>query len=369
VRALVDTLDVAWRHTLPAAISRRLPHRRLALFESDAGRTAAGDPRAISERLHAERPDIDQAWVYRDTPDEVPPFAEPVRRHGVRHHWRANRARLWVDDGLASLWIAKPPRTTALLTPPPPVHRIGLDDPGVLVRGPAVRNLARRYRRYDLTAAPSVGAGQRVVDALAMSATPVACGIPRVDAALALRRERDALRRNLGLPDDRAIVVYAPTARALGDVVDATSPLDLAAWSRLLGTRAYLVVHPHPQQAQAVADRLRPWVRHVASHYSSVIALALALDAPVVLHQPDRVEYLNRIRGVYPQRGAPGPVVEDLDALVAAVVDVIDRPDEWRRTWAADRTLLAAGLCGPVDGESSARAVTAAIDASGMAGR
>jgi CDP-glycerol glycerophosphotransferase len=230
-----------------------------------------------------------------------------------------------------------------------------------------------------------VGAGQRVVDALAMSATPVACGIPRVDAALALRRERDALRRNLGLPDDRAIVVYAPTARALGDVVDATSPLDLAAWSRLLGTRAYLVVHPHPQQAQAVADRLRPWVRHVASHeditpflaaadvvvsdYSSVIALALALDAPVVLHQPDRVEYLNRIRGVYPQRGAPGPVVEDLDALVAAVVDVIDRPDEWRRTWAADRTLLAAGLCGPVDGESSARAVTAAIDASGMAGR
>lgn len=368
--ALAESARVGWQHTLPQARGRRGPAPRPGVvLETESGRAASGDVRAMSEWLHAHRPDLPQAWVVRDDAGVAPAYAEAVERQSRRHHVLLNRSAFAVDDGTTSLWLDPPPRLRAVLAGSGiPVHRIGRDDPSLLVRGPAVRTLARRYRRYSAALAPGPAAAEVIGAALALAGPVVAVGLPRVDRVLRLREAGPSA----DLPADRPAVLYVPTVRrASREPVD--PPLDLEAWAAAWGERLYLLVHPHPQQplrvprqlSWAVRDLagvtdLAPWFASAAlvvSDYSSLIGDAVLLDLPVVLHQPDRRLFLDRTRGVYRGPGAAGPVTETTAELDRELADWLADPGAWRQRFAEDRAAFAAHGSRPVDGDAARRAV------------
>ena len=376
-----DVIDVAVHR-----IGRRLPRREVAVFETDAGRTCSGSVRAISEHLHHQHPEIAQAWVHRSRDEGVPPFARAVGRLTLRHRWTLARARYWVDDGTSSPTLRKPGAVTSVyVSPGVPIHRTGLDDPGVLVSRAEVRAVKRRAHGWGLVVAASTYDADTIRRAWAYSGEVVAAGLPRLDAVLRAEpagEESAAIRRRLDLPSDRPIVLYAPALRD-GERPPDGPLMDLDRWAAQFGDRAYLLVHRHSVDRQPVSTRLRFAVREVAdaaelpsilavcglviSDYSSVIGDAALVGAPILLHQPDYERYVNRTKGLYLDTSAIAPVTRSMDELTAEVGAWLADPAQWDRRHAAGRAAFVADRCGPADGGASARAV-AAIVAAGRPG-
>ncbi len=380
-RRAATVVSLVRRDWMPAVIHRlggALPPKQLALFESDAGRTASGNARAISEALSQLHPRIEQAWVYRADPSRAPAFATSVERLSLRHHWLASRARLWVDDGTAPLTVRKPAQTVSVFAGGGvPVHRIGLDDPSVLVSKGDVRDVRRRSRRWGVALTPSAFASDVTARAFDYRGRVAEVGLMRADDAVRSRSDVaaiEALRQRLDLPTDRRIVLYAPASRR--DDRDGTgSPIDLDEWAARLGARAYLLLRPPPSGSFTVPTALRFAIRDLGdtddlmdflaasdlfvSDYSWLIGDAALAALPVVLYQPDREMYVNRTRGVYAGLGDVGPAFDDLAGLIASVDEWLDDPGQWESRWSERRAAFAADRCGPPDGASADRAVDA----------
>jgi CDP-glycerol glycerophosphotransferase len=362
-------------------VGRRLPRRPLAVFEANGGRTFDGNARQLSDALRRAQPSVVQAWVVRGEPERAPEHAMAVERGTLRSHWLRSRARYWIDDGTSDEVVVKPAGTLSVFAGRGvPVHRLGLDDPSVLVSRSATATVRRRARRWDLLVATSSFDADVSRSALGYGGSVVESGLPRMDGALASRRgdavDRAAARRRLDLPQDRPIILYAPTGRRM-DRRAAEPLLDLERWADALRSRAYLLLRPHPLDLVPIPTRLRGAVRDLAgvdnladflavsdmfvSDYSSLVGDAALADLSIVLYQPDREMYVNRTRGLYSGLDVVGPLAVTTAALVDEVGSWLDDPVGWEARHAVGRRAWAEERCGPNDGGATERALDAML--------
>lgn len=376
VRRLLAGLAVVRADVLRPAltrIARLLPARRLVVLDAPTARTFHADLAAISDALARTHPDLDRVWANRSAPDLAPRDAVVVERGSLRHSWLLARARWTVDD-----WSDEPGTAGVLaatsVAAAVPVRRVGLDDPAVLVRRAAVADIRRAARVRSRLLVASEAAGEVLARALDHRGDVVATGRPRLDAVVGSRRDRVLVRRSLDLPGDRAVAVYAPSARALAE--PGADLLDVDGWVDRLGDRVYLVVAGAAGQA-AVPTRLRWAVRDLAStedayrflaaadlvlaDYGPLVGDAAALDVPVVLFWPDRARFVERAHGVYPGVREVGPVAESLDELADQVEEWLAGPAAWDDVHGPARRAWAARWTGPADGRSAERAAEAIV--------
>jgi hypothetical protein len=342
------------------------------VLESDGGRSFDGNVRSLGEGLAAARPQFTVAWIHRASPGRVPAGRVAVERQSLRSAWLLARARVVVVDGTAAPLTPPGPRALVVNAGTGvPFHRLGLDDPSVLVSRAAVASVRRRSRQWGLVLASSPEAAtilRKAFDYHGRSAEP---GLPRIDGPWAERHSDLAgLRRRLDLPADRLVVLWNPSPRSGGVPADV---LDLDGWAEALGTRVYLLVRGVAADGGGIPTRLRSCVRDLAheedvlpflaaadllvSDYSSVIGDAAAMDVPVVLFQPDREEYVNRTRGLYPWAGEAGPVALSEQALLDEVRRLVRDPGGWDAAHGPRRREWAARAAGSADGSATRRAV------------
>lgn len=373
-----------WRPLL-AILGRLLPARRLVVFDSSDLRPTNADARVISEYLHAQHPDIEQVWVHRGRPTRVPAYAEAVRRLSPRHAWLVARARWRLDDGTAALDIrSRPDARTTFVLDGVPITRVGLDDPSVQVNRAATRDVRRRSRGWTTVLAPSRYAEETARSAFAYSGDVPAVGLARLDSALGIRSQgaaaRDRLRASLDLDLDRPVVLYAPTARGRGP--HALPPLlDIERWASEVGDRVYLLVRSHPSERLEISTRWRWAVRDIGeadlvgdflvasdllvTDYSSLIGDAALLEMPIILFQPDRDAYVNRVHGLYVDLDPIAPRAATTSDLVDRVREWLADPAAWERRHAEPMRAFVADHCGPADGASTGRAIAALIGTEG----
>jgi len=167
-------------------------------------------------------------------------------------------------------------------------------------------------------------------------------GVPRTDILFGAERiaERTAaLRTRYRIPDDRRVILYAPTFR--GDrVSDArfSDSLDLRRLHETLGDDHVILVRLHPfiRQGIIIGPDLADFAIDVSDHpdinellplsdllvtdYSSVIFEYSLLGKPMLFFAPDHAAYEDE-RGFYfdYRTGVPGPVVETTDEVGAAI--------------------------------------------------
>lgn len=197
-------------------------------------------------------------------------------------------------------------------------------------------------------------------------------GIPRTDALFGderIARVVAAIRHRYAIPDDKRVVLYAPTFR--GDSVGTARADGLPDWrvlrDRLADDHVLLVrLHPFIRDALVIDRELDGFVTDVSDHpdinellhvadvlvtdYSSVIFEYALLGRPMVFYAPD-LEAYERERGFYfdYRSGVPGPVTATTEALAEAIRD--PAPDLARVAAFAERTFDAA------DGRSTERVV------------
>ena len=237
--------------------------------------------------------------------------------------------------------------------------------------------LTEDVRRWDYLVSPSPAATGPLRQAFAFEGPVFETGYPRNDLLNSPQagEVRDRVRRELGIGEDKTVVLYTPTWR--DDLLDADGNLDFALhldvqeFADRLGEDHVLLLRLHYmlsgrfKGAPGVVD---------GSFYPDVSELYLAADAmvtdysstmfdfavtgkPLVFFTYDMDHYRDFLRGFYfdLHEVAPGPVVttssEVMDALVALDDVRVQHREAYER--------FQARFCHLEDGEASLRLLAA----------
>jgi CDP-glycerol glycerophosphotransferase (TagB/SpsB family) len=374
-------------------LERRDPH--LWVFGNQRG--FRDNPRYLAEHIAHTHPRLEVWWIAR-TPAE----AAAARSAGLRVARRGDRAAArvqrragaaFVSNGFADLEPAHLGGAFVVdLRHGQGTKKILLEmpDPRLRARSPIVRGIAgvrrwyigRRLAQIDLIVAPGELERNRYVTAFGGSPDRIrVLGSPRFDVIHggdAYHRVAGGdLRERLGVAPDDRVVLWLPTWREAGD--DWVPALDAGVLRRALaGTRALLIVKPHPYSDPATYEGRLPKDRRVrlltdeavdvncllretdvlVTDYSSAAFDYALLERPIHFFVPDIAEYRGG-EGLQPEFEAllREHATREWPALLAAVAESLrgtDEPTIARRIRAESRNADSPG--------SSERIVAAVVD-------
>ncbi|UGY91731.1 bifunctional glycosyltransferase/CDP-glycerol:glycerophosphate glycerophosphotransferase [Streptomyces gobiensis] len=350
----------------------KLPIRKgLVVFESHLGKQYSDSPRAIYEEMRRRGIEFEAVWSYagKKPAQGFPEDATLVRRWGWEYLKALAQAEFWIDNQGFPLKLAKRPETTYIQTwHGTALKRMGFDEPRLRKwnRGQQeeFQRVLDRFDHFLVRSehdARTLAKGFRLRDEVLLRT-----GYPRNDALVAAHRqetetgsrERGPLAAELGVPEDRTVLLYAPTFRAAasGKVRGFELPFDVEKFAERFGDRYVLLIRSHYLNNVVLPPSVRGKVINVSGQYDISPVLALAdglitdyssvmfdyalLDRPMVFFTYDYEEYANESRGTYfdLRDQAPGPVVATEEELFSAVDDLKAADTEYgtaRRQFAA----------------------------------
>src|SRR5689334_9819011 len=233
---------------------QRLPaDDNLVVFESGVGKQYADSPRYVYEELVRRGSTMRKVWVYSGKIHHADPHTKVVERLSPAYYWHLGRARYWVNNQNFPHYVHRRPDGVYLQTwHGTPLKRM-LHDLDVVV-GRDSGYLARvttAAQQWSLLASPSPWATDRMRSAFRYQGPVIEAGYPRNDILCSPDRDqmRATVRRRLGIPADRTVVLYAPTFRddqAVGaSRFDFRLPLDLPALAAALGEDVVFLIRLH----------------------------------------------------------------------------------------------------------------------------
>jgi CDP-glycerol glycerophosphotransferase len=358
---------------------RQEPLEDVVVYTSFRGRQYSDNPRAIHEELVRREVPLRHLWVVRDGMCRVPRSATVVRDGSREHYDAMARARYVVSNDHFPDWFARRPDQVCLQTwHGTPLKRLGLDVS-------EMRGTIRRFqRRWDQQVAnwqhvlsPNRFSTPILQRAYAIGGEMLETGYPRVDALA--RADRDVLsgrlRRQLGVPDHKRVVLYAPTYR--DHVKDARGRyrlelrLDLERLHDAVGDDCVILFRKHHYIVDPVPATSDGFVRDVSSYpdgtelllaadvlvtdYSSMMVDFANTGRPMLFYTYDLDAYRDEIRGFYLDlvETAPGPMLRTTDELIAALQDLDGVQQEFQQRYSD----FAATFCELDDGRAAARVV------------
>jgi len=359
------------RNFYPA--ERKRPLRNATVFISYDGRSYSDSPRAVYEELVRRGHDGELVWIVRDGAF-VPPgsrelglgdgIVPTVVREGSREHYEvlARAARI-VTNGFLPQWFRSREDQFVVQTwYGSPLKHIGRDQPHMKrdPRPPAWHRQAIEVRGWDLLLSQSPWATGVLRRAFGYDGEFLEAGLPRNDVLLA--PDRDVLaaevRRRIGIPEGKRVILYAPTFRDY-DRRSASVRLDLADAKRVLGKDHVILVRGHMMQAYPNVPPHDGFAYDVTTYpdmadlllitdvlvtdYSSVVFDFVVTGRPVVLFTPDLEKYRSS-RGLYldleserpgPRFGTSPEVIRALREIDTVAAEHADRYAAFARTYAA----------------------------------
>lgn len=377
-----DERGAARQRTLRSTVYARRrgePLEDTVVYTSFRGRQYSDNPRAIHEELVRRGTPLRHMWVVRDGMCHVPDTAT-LLRDGSREHYEAMaRARYVISNDHFPDWFTRRPDQICVQTwHGTPLKRLGLDVSEM--RG-TVRRFQRRWDRqvanWQHVLSPNRFSTPILRRAYAIEGEMLETGYPRVDALAGANRDElsDRLRRRLGLPEGKRIVLYAPTYR--DQVKDAQGRyrldlrLDLERLRQALGDDCVILFRKHHYIVDPVPGTPDGFVRDVSSYpdgtelllaadvlvtdYSSMMVDFANTGRPMLFYTYDLDAYRDEIRGFYLDlvSTAPGPMLRTTDELIAGLQDL----DGVRREFAARYAGFVSTFCELDDGNAAARVV------------
>ncbi|WP_435273461.1 bifunctional glycosyltransferase/CDP-glycerol:glycerophosphate glycerophosphotransferase [Streptomyces parvulus] len=335
----------------PAARRQRV--RPAVLFDAFKGTQYSDSPRALHEELIRRGTALEHLWVVRDDQVEVPPSAIPVRMWSPEWYEALATCRYVVANNHLPDWFEKREGQVVVQTwHGTPLKKIGHDIESIHFADQRyLERVEKEVRNWDMLVSPNTFSTSILRRAFGFPGEMVESGYPRNDI-LRLpgteERERE-IRRRIGLPEGKRVVMYAPTWR--DDQYYAPGKykldfrIDLADARARLGADHVLLVRRHPNVVDPVPGAGDGFVFDV-SDYPDMAELSLITDVmitdysslmfdyvntgrPILFFTYDLDHYRDTLRGFYFDfaGSAPGPLLHTSEALVTAV-ERIDRIEE-----------------------------------------
>ena len=312
------------------SLLKYLPIRKnTVLFKSFSGQYG-DNPKYVSEKLFEMRPDIRQVWVSSDEASKVdfPTYAKIIDYHSWKYDYYASTSQVVIDNmsgirafrvkkqkAWRNLFLQRKRQLNLCTWHGTPLKQIGIQE----------------FDDIDAyqTSARSMTSGNEYCHDIFLnvfSGIPITRqGTPRNDVFF---RDNDieALRKRLGLPLDKKLLLYAPTFRnnAARSGVDQLVAIDLKQLQNALHYRFggdwALVIRLHHEVILKLRDSFSDFVDNVNvfdgndhddmgdylvatdalwTDYSSSFFDYLLTDKPCFLMSLDREEYIANERGLY----------------------------------------------------------------------
>ncbi|MDX6744446.1 CDP-glycerol glycerophosphotransferase family protein [Actinocorallia sp. A-T 12471] len=323
---------------------RALPLLDLVVFDSMSGRAASCNPRAVHDELAMRDLGLEFVWISADG-QFTPPSGSEVVLAGSRAHYEVMaRARYVVGNVRMPRWFRKREGQVYLQTwHGTPIKHLGLDIEAMADRREAAfAHIRSDTPQWDYLVSPNPYATPILRRAYGYEGEVLEVGYPRNDVLYRPGKEERAaaVRAMLGIPEDKKIVLYAPTWR--DDLRFSGTPQELALdvydARRALDGDHVLLVRAH-RNARKGAGWPRPdaFVRDVSAYpdaadlllisdvlvtdYSSAMVDFAGTGRPVVVFAPDLERYRDQVRGLYLdlEEKAPGPLLRTSGDVVAAL--------------------------------------------------
>jgi CDP-glycerol glycerophosphotransferase len=335
------------------ACIRIFPVRQdVILFESNLGRNYTGNPRAIYEKM--VRQGLDKKYrcyfILEDRNTVLPGAAKKVKRTRLRYFFLFAVAGIWVSDSRLPMYIRKRPKCRYIQTwHGTPLKKLALDMDTVFMAGETgieeyKKNFYNNAQTWDYLVSQNQYSTEIFRRAFGFQKTMLEIGYPRNDVLFRKNNVEDIreLKKQLGLPLDKRILLYAPTWRDNEFYGQGkykfNPPMDFSRLQEAIGKDTVMIVKYH----YLIMDQIdwSPYRGFVYSYdlsydisllylvsdflitdYSSVMFDYNILKRPMFFYCYDLEKYKDTLRGFYFDflAEAPGPVVLTTKDLIRAI--------------------------------------------------
>ena len=360
-------------------VDRTEPLLPSVLYSSFDGRQYSDSPRAVHEELRDRGAALDHVWVVRDGQARVPEGVRTVAHGSAAWHEALACSRHIVTNTQLPEWFERRDGQFVVQTwHGTPLKRIGMDLAGTAeANADYIASIPARSRQWNLLLTPNRFSTPHLKRSFGYEGEVLESGYPRSDRFHSTDRSKIAaqVKAELGIPEGKRVVLYAPTwrddRRRGGGRYELDMQFDLAEARRTLGDSTVVLLRRH----YLVTDRLPGahdgFVMDV-SRYPDVADLMLVSDVlvtdysslmfdfaqtgrPILFHVHDLEHYRDTLRGFCFdfEATAPGPLLRDSAALVQALRD----PEAATAAHAEAYRAFRECFCDLDDGRASARAV------------
>lgn len=247
----------------------------LVLFVSFMGKSFNDSPREIYEYMmqHTEYKAYRCIWAFEEP--QAFPELETVKIDSPQYFMLALKAKYWVTNTNIERGLHFKKSTTKYLNTWHGIalKHIGNDCPG--------RN---DYDFSNIDYLVVSGKHDELVFKSAFRAKEnsyLRCGMPRNELLWHVdRTKRDIIRNKIGLPDDKKIILYAPTWRESvdgGKTYSIKPPVNLEKWREVLSDDYVILFRAHHQTSKVLGIPYDDFVRNV-SEYPNVNDLMIVAD-------------------------------------------------------------------------------------------
>jgi Putative glycosyl/glycerophosphate transferases involved in teichoic acid biosynthesis TagF/TagB/EpsJ/RodC len=330
------------RLVYPAA--RLLPmKKKTIIFESYWGRSYECNPRALYEYVDKNYPEFETVLGLENPLTNVAGRGKVARRDSIKYYYYLARAKYFVNNVNFPDYCHKRKGAVELQTMHgTPLKTLGLDAPGEVKPGKNMEMYLAKNRRWDYLCVPSDYVAGIAKRAFKHRAQVIRSGYPRNDKLFQDNRPDriDAIKKNLNIPLNKKVILYAPTWRAKNYF---KMELDLPRLKKALGNDYVLIVKFHHFVASSVhldVENMEDFVYNesafddirdlylisdiLITDYSSVMFDFSLLDRPILLFTYDLENYRDNLRGMYFDivTESPGPLCMTNDELIHELTSI-----------------------------------------------
>jgi CDP-glycerol glycerophosphotransferase len=361
-------------------LQMKLPIRDAVMFVSWKGKQCSDNPRAIANELRRRGDQREHVWVVSDWSVPVPDGARAVLTNTEEYLEALARSRyLIANDDMPGIYQKRDGQTYVQTWHGTPLKRIGfdIDQPQFISGTGYFDHLAKDVASWDLLLSPNPFSTPIMRRAFHYEGEICESGYPRNDVLHSGEAGQLAgeVRRRLGLPDGKKVVLYAPTWRDNQYYASGRYRFDFRldlerAWQEL-GEDHVILVRGHHHMADDVPAGPRPGFAVNVTRYPDISELFLVSDAlvtdyssvmfdfaptgkPMLFFTYDLEQYRDNLRGFYFdfEAEAPGPLLATSDEVIAAIGNIGQVAARYQGAYAA----FATRFCPLDDGKASARA-------------
>ena len=368
--AFRSTRDAAYRAKMTLDDPFGKIDDKLVYFQTFSGRGYSDSPKAVYEYMlqAPEYSDYRFVWSfkepnkYRDIPELKSERTQLVKFRTRADNKALREAKYWITNyRMLNHQFPRKAQVYVQCWHGTPLKRLGYDireGDNVMNSLPEVREKYRTdAEKFSYILSPSPFASEKFASAWNLVETGqtdkiLELGYPRNDRLINVDdEERQTIRKILGLPEDKRVILYAPTWRdnqhTSGEGYTYKTEVDFDKLQREIGDDCVILFRAHYLVANSFDfARYDGFIKDVSSYsdindlyiasdllitdYSSVFFDYANLKKPIIFYMYDLDYYAGELRGFYLGLDElPGPIVKEEDELIKCIKETeVWKPDE-----------------------------------------